>query len=196
MDPSFPLLRNFYYWTFHVTLNAAPSFLILLNPGMMTPLQFLAIVCAVACFIVAYTFLTASLWFRRGAGSGLFGRAFRQATNARAVISGLAIMAMTTKLPLLAYVMAIELLAGMAACGIVTRLGRIGWVRELRIEMLGPDPVQRARSVWIGGMESFVPTFLTTLAEGVILSALMVGIALLIYAVLRLKHRRKTANAE
>ncbi|MDB6136316.1 MAG: hypothetical protein JWM59_4559 [Verrucomicrobiales bacterium] len=200
MDPSFSFLRNFYYWAFHVTLNAVPSFLILLDTGRdrMPPLRILAIVCAVACFIGAYTFATARPWLRHRVGSGLFGRAFRWATNARAVISGLAIMALVTKIPQLGNLIWIEVMAGLMATGIVTNLGRIGWVRELRIAMLGPDPVQRAQSVWIGGMESFVPTFLTTLTEGVILSGVMVGIALILYAILRLKHRywQKMATPE
>ena len=189
-------LSNLRYWAFHVSLNAAPSFIIAcsMTNGSLGP-RIAGMVPVVLCFIFGYAVFTSSSWFRRKVGDGHFAKALRWATRIRSGIAGVGIIGSIAwipgvNLPAVGNLALLELYAGILATAVVNTFGNINGVRDLRIFFTGDVPEERAQSVWLGDMDSIIPTFLTTVTEGILLSILMFALAGIIFAMLKLKAKR------
>jgi len=192
------LLLNLRYWTLHVGLNAAPSVLIALDMVPSPPwARAGAMGCGIACFIVGYAVVSSTNVFQNRIRPSDFGRALKWATWIR---SGVAVGALLglgvvggagwtwARSLFLPFVM-VEMYAGFLALGMVETIGRWPWVRQLRVALTSPGAEERAASPWLGGMNSIIPTFLTTVVEGVVLSLLLLVIALGITAVMAVGRR-------
>lgn len=197
------LLLNLRYWALHVVLNAAPSVFIALDMVPDHPwARAGAMGCGIACFILGYTVVSSTKVFQDRIKPSDFGRAVKWATRIR---SGVAVGALVgfglgagwpgAGAPFLPFVM-VEMYAGFVALGIVESIGRWQWVSQLRVVLTSPVAEERAASLWLGGMNSIVPTFLTTVVEGVILSLLLLLIALVITGMMAVVRRVRNGRRQ
>lgn len=149
----------------------------------------------VLCFIFGYAVFTTSSWFRRKVGDGYFAKALRWATRIRSGFAGVGLIGSIAcipgvNLPGIPNLALLEIFAGLFAGGLVNAFGKLTAVRDLRIQLTGTVPGERAQSLWLGDMDSIIPTFLTTVTEGILLSILMFALAGIIFAILKLKAKR------
>lgn len=181
------------YWTFHVCVSAAPSFIFMARSSPGWPCV-LGMLLGIGFFIVLYTAL-ARFTFPAAEPPNLWRRAIRLGTRIRtgcallAVPGVVATLSESVKWPFFLFLP--DYLAGMVAWSLTTRIGQAEPVRWLRILLTGPDASVRGNNVWLGDMGAVIPTFLTTMIEGFILSGLLFVIAFLCLDVLKLAARRK-----
>ena len=195
MDSPFSHWSNFRYWSCHVSLNAAPSFIIacaISSPPLDARIA--GMTAGVATFIAGYTCMTGSPWFRRKVSGTSFGNAVRLATRIRTTLALIGLIGSlgyihSLKAPFLNGLALLEVYAGLFAGQIVESTGKTDFARILRTGMTGTDPIVRAKSWWLGDMHSAIPTFLWTVTEGALLSLLMASIAMLIWLISMLKRR-------
>lgn len=79
----------------------------------------------------------------------------------------------------------IEVKAGIMATQLVESFGRLKPISTLRTLILGLDPAKRAKSVWIGDMDSLIPSYLTVLVDGCLLSLGILAVAIVLYLLRR-----------
>jgi len=203
MQDRLTFLNSLRFWTFHVALNAAPSFLIACDIlKQKLNIVLVAMTAGVVSFILAYSLVTSSAWFALSIGNGLFGKVLRLATRIRSGIAVTALLSVVSvKFRLVpeyfSQLMSLEMLAGFQATVLVERFGKLTAIRNIRIFLIGDSPAERAKSVWLGGMDSFVPVYLTTITEGLILSLVILLLAAVIYFILKCKniHSRRNRKA-
>lgn len=195
MQPSFSHGSNLRYWSFHVTLNAAPSFVIAcaVTSGPLDS-RIAGMIAGVLTFIAGYTLVTGSRWFRRRVGGSSFGTALKWATRIRSSLAAVALVGSigwfkALKADFLTVLSLLELYAGIVAGFIVETAGKNPQIRSLRAALTSDDPSLRTQSWWLGDMGSAIPTYLWTLTEGILLSLLMVVIAVLIWIGIKVGNR-------
>ncbi len=180
------------HWTFHVCVSAAPSFVFMAQASPRWPCV-VGMLLGIGFFIVLYTAL-ARFTYPDVEPANLWRRAIRLGTRIR---TGCALLALpsvvlfvhgSAKWPFFLFLP--DYLAGMVAWSITEHIGRAEPVRWLRILLTGPDPGIRRDSVWLGDMGSVIPTFLTTVIEGFLLSGLLFLIAFVCLWVLEVRARR------
>lgn len=167
--------RQLRHWTFHCTLNSAPSFFIALSAlGLWgSQIAMVAMISAIITFILLYSTLT-SFDGPLSDATHVLSRAFKLGTRIRAGISVLNL--------LLAYTPAM-LVTPDFWCGFLA----VG-VTNFMMEMTGNPPVLDG----IGGTQvSFFPIYLTTMIEGCILSGILFLISFIAVIWLQSRDRRK-----
>lgn len=180
------------YWTFHVCVSAAPSFVFMVRDTTGWP-PVTGMLLGIGFFIALYTAL-APITFPKAESAGLWRRAIRLGTKTRTGCSLLAIPgAATSDGNIFVYFFMPDMWAGMAAWSLTDAIGRLGPLRSLRIWLTSPDASVRHENVWVGDMGSVFPTFLTTVIEGFLLSGLLFLIAFVCLGALKLAARRKRA---
>jgi hypothetical protein len=195
MHSNSSFLSNLRYWSFHVSLNAAPSFIMALDlTHQSRETRITGMVAGVFVFIVGYTTLTSSPWFQRKIRGGPFEKALKLATRIRAwiaAIGGLGALAVVNgiNLSFVSYLWVVDFFAGLLASGIVQAFGKLGTIRALRASLIGDVPELRAKSWWLGDMNSTIPTFLTTVTEGFLLSIFLFVLASVICFIAGRKNR-------
>ncbi len=202
MTSSFSHWSNFRYWSFHVLLNAAPSFIISCAITTVSlDARIAGMIAGVATFIAGYTLVTGSPWFRRRVIGSSFGTALKWATRIRSSLATIGLIGslgwiQSLKLPFLNGLSLLELYAGLFAGQVVESVGRSDLIRNLRINLTSNDAGLRAKSWWLGDMNSAIPTYLWTLTEGIVLSLLMATMAVLIWFSAKIKrhHFRKSTG--
>lgn len=175
LDPAV-LRRQFRHWSLHCCLNALPSFIIAVVHLKLwqCPAAIVAMLAAIATFIVLYTVLT-SLPGPLARQDHLLARSLKLGTRIRAIVTAVS-------MPLLA------IKGGMVFtpdfwCGVAAILG-INAIGQL----LGhrTDPIDFEM-----GNAGFLPVFATTLLEGFILSFLLLLISFFALVYLQNRERRK-----
>lgn len=157
------------YWTFHVCVSAAPSFVfgLALVPK---PQRFVGMVLGVAFFIALYTYATRWM-FPDPTGQALWRRAIREATRIRTVWATVILLGgmlnVATGSNLLFYLFVPDMVSGMLAHSLVERIGDFS--------------VARTGAVW--------PTFLITVGAGFFLSVMLFGLAFTCWLGLRWRTR-------
>ncbi|KAF0181101.1 MAG: hypothetical protein FD161_407 [Limisphaerales bacterium] len=181
------------YWTFHVCVSAAPSFLFAYGLSRK-PERLWGMVLGVAFFIALYTLF--SHWtYPSEKSSALWRRAMRLATWIRTVWAILALPGLMLGNKALKVMFSVDLIAGMIATSLTYFIGKfppVGWVR---IMIAGPDANQRRHHVLVGDMDSLLPTFLTTVIEGFILSGLLFCIAFVCLWAFAFRARRAAKSS-
>lgn len=186
-------LRKLCYWMPIVCINAAPSYLINWDMKKEVLLRVhLGMIAGIVLCIFGYAWLTSRPLYHRWVESRSLGRVFRAALYFR---TGMALITATVVLPIVHFhpidgpvarfflnvFINVDLWAGFCAWQIVELLGRTSIISDLRRSITGPDPALRAQSDWIGDMNSFLPTMLTTITEGIILSLSLAALAVAIW---------------
>jgi hypothetical protein len=195
MHSSFSHWSNFRYWLFHVTLNAAPSFIIACAISTVSlDARIASMIAGVVTFIAGYTLVTGTPWFRRNVSGTSFGTALKWATRIRSSLATIALVGSLgwfqgLKVPFLMNLSILEMCAGLVAGQLVESAGKLPLVRILRVTLTSDDASLRAKSWWLGDMNSAIPTYLWTLTEGIILSLLMATFAVLIWFSAKIKRR-------
>ncbi len=152
----------------------------------------------VVVFIAGYTKLTSSAWFQRKFCGGPFEKALTLATRIRSSMAVVGLLGALSLIPGLKLspspnLLWIDLYAGFCAGRMVEAFGKLNLIRNLRYTLTSPDPYERAKSWWLGDMNSTIPTFLWTITEGLLLSILMLSIAIIIFLIgkaMRRYHRQ------
>lgn len=193
-----PDLRPFLYWTLHVAISAAPSFLFAITAHWNTFPAIVSMLAGTAAFIMAYTVVWSSDWFRRVAPlGGRVRRALLWGTRLRSAIAllglGNLVLSMMVAVPMkyiAPYLFMPDLYVGLGAVGLIERIGKLAPLRALRVAVAGPDPQVRSHNVWAGDFTSALPTFGTTVTEGALLTLMLLALSLLSALVLRFRDRR------
>jgi len=151
-------------------------------------------VLGIVFFIALYTLL--SHWtYPSEKSSALWRRAMRLATWIRTGWAILALPGLMSGNKALTIMFSVDMIAGMIATSLTYFIGKfppVGWVR---IMIAGPDASQRRHHVLVGDMDSLLPTFLTTVIEGFILSGLLFCIAFCCLWVLTFRARRAAKSS-
>ena len=195
MQSPFSHWSNFRYWVFHVTLNAAPSFIIACAiTNVSLDARIAGMTAGVVTFIAGYTLVTGSPWFRQNVSGTSFGTALKWATRVRSALAAVGLVGsigwfQTFKVPFLMNFSMLEMYAGLVAGSLVETAGKLPQIKSLRVILTCGDASLRAKSWWLGDMSSAIPTYLWTLTEGIILSLLMATIAVLIWFSAKIKRR-------
>lgn len=195
------VLRNLRYWTFHVTLSAAPSFL-LARLGKWDSLEAaVAMVAGIVVFIGLFTALYSSEAFRRFAPvDGWRRRALVWGTRVRSSCAALSLLGwVLPRYPVFRvfeYLLMPDLFAGILASSGVEALGKWGPLRAARIALAGPDAAARSHNVFVGDLNSLLPTFAITIVEGLLLTLELIALALICGLILHLVARRRTPSSQ
>jgi|GEM_PF-2033157 len=183
------------HWTFHVCVSAAPSFVFMAQASTRWPCV-VGMLLGVGFFILLYT-ACARFTFPDAEPTNMWRRAIRLGTKARTVCALLALPSVVAfvhggvKWPFFFFLP--DYLAGMVAWSVTANIGQAEPVRWLRILLTSPDAGVRRENVWLGDMSSVIPTFLTTVIEGFILSGVLFLAAFICLIVLKL-HARWTGR--
>lgn len=173
------------HWTFHVCVSAAPSFAF--GYSMATrPERLCGMSLGVAFFIVLYT-LAARWTYPSEASSALWRRAMRLGTWIRTVWVLLLIPAGLVARPVAGWLFAPDMVAGMISHGLIENLSGLN---SGVTERAGTGS---SSDFWLGDMGSLIPTFLTAVISGLLLSGLLFLIAFICLGVLKLMTRRSRA---
>ena len=182
-------LKKLRYWTPFVCINAAPSYLIYWDVAkQLLVRQHIGMTAGILLCVLGYAWATSRPLYHRWVESSSLGEAFRAALYLR---TGMALVYATVVLPIvhfhpidgpvarffLSVLIYVDLMAGFFAGQIVELIGRTSIIAGLRRSITGPDPALRAQSEWIGDMNSLIPTMLTTIVEGIILSLGLAALA-------------------
>lgn len=167
------------YWTFHVCVSAAPSFVVGLGVGP-EPQRVLGMVLGVVFFIALYT-LSARWTIPNGSELPLWRRAIRLGTWIRttwALLIGVgALLSLAFEHNPLGFLFMPDFFAGFLAYQMV------GWLENVPV----------IRNIELGGFEPMAGTFLITIVGGFLLSGMLFSIAFICLGVLKLLTRRRRA---
>lgn len=178
LDPAV-LRRQFRHWSLHCSLNALPSFIIAVGHLKLwqRPTAIVAMLAAIATFIVLYTVLT-SLPGPLSREDHLLARSLKLGTRIRAFLT----------------VVSVPMLLGEAGtvftpdfwCGVAAIFGinTIGQLLGHPTDMVDFGP----------GHAGFLPVFAVTLLEGFILSFLLLLISFFALVYLQNRARRQVFN--
>jgi hypothetical protein len=179
LDPAV-LRRQFRHWSLHCCLNALPSFIIAvvhLKRGQR-PTAIVAMLAAIATFVLLYTVLTA-IPGPLAREDHLLARSLKLGTRIRAFLT----------------VVSVPMLLGEAGtvftpdfwCGVAAIFGinTIGQLLGHPTDMVDFGP----------GHAGFLPVFAVTLLEGFILSFLLLMISFFALVFLQVRERRKALSA-
>lgn len=195
------LLRNLRYWTFHVTLSAAPSFL-LARLGKWDSLEAaIAMVAGIVVFIGLFTALYSSEAFRRFAPvDGWRRRALVWGTRVRSAYAALFLLGWMLPRAVagraFGYLLLPDLGAGILAAHGVEAVGRSTLLRSGRIALAGPDTAAPAYDASLGHMNSLLPTFAITIVEGLLLTLELIALALVCGLILHLVAKLRTRSPQ
>ena len=172
------------YWSFHVCVSAAPTFAFMVLDGAGAT-QVAGMLLGILFFIALYT-LCARWTFPSETSSAPWRRALRLGTWIRTLWAALALPCVVLSGKSMSVLFTPDIFAGVIAYSLTGRIAGLAPVRWLRILIAGDDPSQRRDHFLVGGMDSLLPTFLTTVIEGFILSALLFAMAFVCLVILRL----------
>ena len=171
--------RQLRCWTIHCTLNSLPSFCIAL--GMLglwkNPLSVLAMLCAIATFILLYAVFT-SLVEPLANEKHVISRSLKLGTKIRAWISGLSLLVVFTPAASITPDFWCGLMAVMFTNSLARWAGAAG--NFFNIE---------------GGNATFLPIYVTTMIEGFILSFLLFMISFFAVLFVQAKDRKRIFTA-
>ena len=170
---SFP--RQLRYWTIHCTLNSLPSFciaLLFLNLAK-SPLAVVAMLCAIATFILLYAVFT-SLVEPLADEKHVFSRSLKLGTKIRAWISGLSLLVVFTP----AAMITPDFWCGFMAVMFTNSLAKWAGVSG---NFFNPD----------GGNAAFSPVYITTMVEGFILSFILFMISFFAVMFVQARDRKR-----
>lgn len=185
------LRQNFRHWTFHISLCSAPSSYLAYNSGYSSTHCVAAMCIGIAIFIVFYSFLTSSRLFQGVKRNPTLSKSIRWGTNLRSSISvvgaiGLVLGKTFHQLKEAVWVLLTpDLFSGTLALRIVESVGKSWPIKILRISVLGDDPTIRSKDLWLGNMNSFFPTLLAVLIEGLIISISLFTICFVLALILK-----------
>ncbi len=171
-------LRQLRYWTFHCLLNALPSFIIAAFwLGLRNVTAVTAMFAAIATFILFYAILT-SLNGPLSRPNHVLSRALKLGAKIRAWISGLSLLLLPSEELVR---LAPDLWCGLLSFGLLNRAAELF------------HPGTNFFNFFSGGRptQDFLPIYVTTLTEGLILSFLLLTISFFAVIFLQAKERRK-----
>lgn len=203
MDYPASIPRGLKYWTWHVILTASGAFVYAVNTSWHRPPAIAGMFAGIAVFIAFYTAVWSSQWFRRRVpADGLYFRALSHAVLLRSLLGvDLAFLSLVNSathvvpsflkwpLALLGLPVVPDAFATAGAVEVVTALGKTAAARSLRVLVAGPDAHVRAQNLWVGDLDSLLPSFLLTLAVGVALSFVLLLLSFGCLACLKLRAR-------
>ena len=176
--------RNLRHWSLHVALSAAASFVFACRGGWGSPQAVVGMLAGVALFIALYTWLWSTDWFHRqvppdsaGRRALLYGTRVRSAFGALGFLNVVGGTYPNTPLRALDIFFVPDLWAGVYACEFVTAVTQSEPARLFRFYITDAGAPPRAHHVFVGSIDSLLPTFLITVAEGLLLTAVLLAIS-------------------
>ena len=184
MDGRPTVRRHLAHWLVHVTASAAASFLFAYRGGWSRPSAVAGMLAGVGFFVALYTGVWSSRWFhQRVPPTGAGRRALLYGTRVRSVLGLFGLVSVLCGDRTDAFSRALtpffvpDLWAGMRACEFVTAVTGVQATQLLWFHVGNADASSRAGGVFFGDIDSLVPTFLITVAEGVLLTVLLLAIS-------------------
>ena len=184
MDGHPTVRRNLAHWLIHVSASASASFLFAYRCGWSSLPAVVGMLVGVAFFVALYTWIWSSHWFGHRVPAGSAGRqALLYGTRVRSVLGLLGFLSVLVgdspgafRRGLSIFFMP-DLLAGLRACEFVTTVSRVQPARLLQFPLVDAAANAMSSGVFFGSVESLVPTFFVTLAEGLLLTIFLLAIA-------------------
>ncbi len=203
-----PFFRHLKAWTPYVLLIAAPSFGAAYLVEFNRPQSIVGMVGGIAVFLVLFAAVWSSAWFRRRVPEGCpWDRALTYGARARAGLSVLGLFGVLLStihgthsqpppyvIPFLMILMP-DLLSGFLSGLFINWAVQSPFVRTVRVMVAGPDAHERSQSLVVGDVNSLVPTFVTTLAQGVLLTLMLLLLALVCRGCMSLHAGWKSGRA-
>ena len=173
--------RNLRHWTLHVVLSGAASFLFAYRDGWYNLQAVAGMLVGIAFFVALCTWVWNADWFHQLVPPGSAGRrALLYGTRVRSVLGLLGFLSVLlgdradTFGRKLSIFFVPDLWAGIRACDLVTAVARVQSVRVLRFP--GGAGLHDGNT-FLGGIDSLVPTFFITVAEGLLLTVVLLAIS-------------------
>ena len=176
--------------------------------GFRTPQAIIGMIAGIVVYVALYTWVWSSRWFRRRVPAGsLWDLALLHGTRLRSRWCCIGVCCLlvalhlaeqndadpATKTAAFALLLTVtpDSFAGVAAISPLEAIGRSAFVRSLRIAIGGPDAHHRGQNIFVGNWNSLIPTFLTTLLDGLFLTCFLLGCSWLCLLSLRRRARRE-----
>lgn len=176
------------YWSMHAVFCATPSFIFAIFVGFNQIASIIAMILAVVTFIFFYS--VASLKLSRIGGE--LKKAIHCAAAIRSCISAIGLVGLTLSLKWesMAALAAPDIMAGIVAVTVVSNvIGLDSFIRSFPSRGPGGEPEQGST------LTEFICTYLSTIAEGVILSGTLLLLVLPVFIVVRFRARRRRSVA-
>jgi len=173
------------FWSIHCGLTALPSFCIALTQ-FNRPSTILAMLCGIATFIMGYSFLTSRSFYGK-IHTGLIGRSIKLGARIRMIVS-------LASLPLLIPLLDLN----MKSSGPPESLMFVPdfWFGFIALIIVNLLYQLTGTNLAVNGMStntdlSFLPTYLTTVTEGVLISISLMLIAFITLIILNFRRNRR-----
>ena len=162
-------VRRFTYWSLHAIFCATPSFFIAYTSGYSTPGAVVGMLAGILTFILLYTCVSlAPLYGRKVESRPFWKKVVTRASLCRSFISamGFSVMWLGLHDNYVGLFILPDFWAGMAAVRLTTEMFSRGFGYYDRVHGSG-----ELYSFWLGTYQSCIPTYITTLLEGFIITA-------------------------
>lgn len=173
------LRQQLRFWSVHVGLTALPSFCFALL-AFNSPPAVAGMLAGIVTFIAGYTLLGSLKGYRAFADRTLVGRAVRMGARARVIVS------------LVSGVMFLPVLGNSFALVNFAPDYWAGWAAVLFVD--GVSSLLGASWNLSSGSRDFLPTYLVTVTEGVILSFTLLLFSFLALVLLTMRQNRRPAS--
>ena len=177
---------QFRYWFGHALFCATPSFILAIAGGLSSVLAIAGIVAAIIVFISVYAGITSSRYFRQNVATTLIGRSIKIGATLRSAFAGFGLLAGVVSTVFVhqgsgaaPFLVLPDMMCGLVSVEFVEYI--TGW-SGIRLGQLN-------------SVKSFSYTLLTTICDGVLLSATLLVLILATYTVLAFRHRTKRPAA-
>ena len=164
------------YWTIHAFFCATPSFIFAYTGmGYDRVSSVLAMLLAILVFILGYSLVTSSnIYSSKIDGKSWLKKIVHRAAVFRSFVSGLGFISFTS--PSLQFLFVPDIYAGILASILTTRFFEFfGYSFSPR----GLENPMSPDIFWLGDQYSFIPTFVMTVCEGLIITATILALVCL-----------------
>jgi len=160
------------YWSKHAAFCSSPSFILAIAYGDFNSVSGVTgMLLGIATMIVAFAVISSTSLFTSQNPQGIFRRSVRMGASIRSVISAIGLIgAVYQPLVLLALP---DIWSGLLA---------IFAIKFIFQGITGPD-------FWVGTPDGLIPTYATTILEGLIISVTLLFIALIVSGILQLRAK-------
>lgn len=176
------------YWSIHAIFCATPSFIMAVQLGYFRMASIAGMLAAIASFILLYTFITSSnLYDRVIEGRSSLRTIVHRAAVLRSVVSAVGILGFANQFTFFLFYP--DFIAGIYSIGLSELIFRR--VLGIRLPSIG-SPNSSDFEFFMGNQAAFIPTYITTIFEGVIISVTLLLLILLfvvIHSILRRANR-------
>lgn len=184
------------HWSIHAFFCTSPSFILAYAYGGYRELSaLLGILLGIATTILIFATISSSTHYSTLSDEGIFRRSIRLGAKIRSGISAIELVGAI--IPGLWILALPDIYAGMAAIGLVEGGFKMCGIRLVTANKGSDFSLKIAdanHDFWIRNADSIIPTYLTTVIEGFIITLTMLVIALLVFIVIDLKSRFKDAS--